>query len=374
MNPLTSLFSRRHTPAPSSGSVVPEKTKKVTIYTLSDKRPEFLPIQYENFKLHIKDDYEFVVLNNAIDSVERRNAISKICQDRGIRCLEVKTTEKFKVIGKQEVFKNGSYANANVACAYPIKWAWQEMCDSNQKKLFVLIDSDMFLYHDISFNQELRGYDAAFVTNYRGPKKKRTSFDVTYVWNGICVFNPEKIPNLNDLNWDCGVVPKGYIHGHAVDVGGYSHFWLKKNPIKVRPITEYGMYKQKKNDDHSMSLECTLNGNFHFAFDYNLDDKVSTNFHSFETDWKEGDAILPHFPPDFQSILVKKSIRYFEQFILDKQTYPDPTIFGILEFETFDAEPAPAIVHFKGGSNYHGFSEEYFHLKLEFIKRTLGIL
>ena len=35
----------------------------IKIYTLSDKRPDFIKLQYETIKKHVTDDFEYVVIN-----------------------------------------------------------------------------------------------------------------------------------------------------------------------------------------------------------------------------------------------------------------------------------------------------------------------
>ena len=37
---------------------------KVKIYTYSHNRPDFIKLQYETIKRHVKNDYEFIVFNN----------------------------------------------------------------------------------------------------------------------------------------------------------------------------------------------------------------------------------------------------------------------------------------------------------------------
>lgn len=286
--------------------------KKITIYTLADKRPDFIPIQFETFKKFIKDEYEFIILNNAIDSKIRRNEIFKICEELNIKCIEVKKDKKFKNIGKQKaILWKGGYVNPNIACAYPIKWAWEEMCRYNQNKIFVIIDSDMFLCKDTFFNKEVLNYDASYMTQYRGMKNNRMNALVTYIWNGICIFNTDKIKNIKEINWDCGVVKKSFINGYAVDVGGYAHFWLEKNKLKIKHISEYAIINFIIKEKNTIWLECTLNGGYHYSFDYNFKDKTTSNHFSYETDWNQKDEILPHFPKIFKKNIRKKIYKIF---------------------------------------------------------------
>lgn len=343
--------------------------KKVTIYTLADKRPDFIELQYKTFKQYIKDDYEYVVLNNAISSRKHRNEIRAICENLGITCVDVKKDKTFNTIaGETAISWWGSYVNANLACAYPLKWVWPEVCKNDKDNLAVIIDSDMFLCKPISFNDELGEKDAAFIIQYRGPQKERTEALVAYPWNGICIFNVEKIPDLVNLSWDCGVV-----EGFPVDVGGQSHYWMKKNNISLRHISEYAIHKHKQVDDTTIWLEATLNGNYHYSFNYNTHTKAVNNFHCYEKEWVSTDAVLPHFPKDFQPTLEQKTIRYYERFVQNKQTYPDPAFLGLIEFESFENTMDPFIIHNKAGSGYMGFDKEYGKLKLAFIKETLRL-
>jgi hypothetical protein len=348
--------------------------KKITIYTLADKRPDFIAVQHASFKKFIKDEYEFIVLNNAMGSRKRTEEIYRICEELHIKCIKVKKDRKFNIIGKQKsIGWTGTYTNPNVACAYPIKWAWEEMCEYNKDKLFMLIDSDMFIRRDISFSNEMEGYDAALWMQYRGLSEKRTKASVTYFTNGICIFDPSKIKNIKEMNWDCGIIKKAFVNGYAVDVGGYIYTWLKENNLKIKHVSEYAIYSYKIKENDIIWLECAQNGNYYYSFEYNRKDKTTSNYVCHEIGWQADDAIFPHFPPDFEGILKQKIIKYFEEFILDKQTYPLPTFLGFMEFETFNEKIDPFIIHIKAGSGYVGFDENYRKLKFDFVKKSLNI-
>lgn len=349
--------------------------KKVTIYTLADKRPDFIPVQYESFKKFLKDDYEYIVINNAIGSKKRKNLIKKTCETLGIKQIEVKKDKRFKTIGKQKVFSMfGFYVNPNVAAAYPIKWIWEKFCSDNTDRLAVLIDSDMFLCKEVSFNEELGESDASLILQYRGLEDIENP-KVAYPWNGICIFNIEKIPNLKDLNWDCGVIKSAFLNGYSVDVGGYGHFWLQENKIKIKNISEYAIHNYKILSENKIWLEAVINGNFHYSFEYDKNTKQTFNLFYFKNGaWQKfaEQKILPNFPADFMNTLKEKTVRYFEKYVLEKKTYPDPTFLGIIEFETYDNSSEAFIIHNKAGSGYMGFDDKYGKQKLDFIEKTLG--
>ncbi len=343
--------------------------KKVTIYTLADKRPDFIEPQFESFKKHIKDNYEYVVLNNAISNKKNRDEITRICKKLDIRMIHVIKDKRFNNIdGEKAITFWGSYTNANLACAYPLNWAWEQICEDNKDNIFIIIDSDMFICKDISFNKEMEGCDASFIIQYRGPHNHRKEMTVTYPWNGICIFDTEKIQNIQSLSWDCGEVK-----GFKVDVGGGSHFWLEKNKIKIRHISEYAIHNVSEVDQSKIKIEAVLNGNYHYHFVYDTKDKSLSDFYCYEHEWEPEDQILPQYPDNFLETLQKKTLVYYEKFIKNKQTYPNPTFLGLIEFENFKDEIDPFIIHNKAGSGYAGFPKEYGIKKLEFIKKTLSL-
>lgn len=347
--------------------------KKITFYTTADKRPDFIPLQYKSLKRFVKDDYELVVLNNALDSKKRREEIFSICKKLNIRCVGVEKHKKLKKIGGQKVFTIfGSYRNANVGTAYPIKWAWNMMIEENKDSLFAIIDSDMFICRDICFNQEMGNVDGSLIIQYRGLQNKRSTAQVKYIWNAFCIFNPSQIPNLKEMNWDCGIIKKYFINGHAVDVGGYIHYWLKKHNFSYKHISEFAIHSFKQINNQEFYLEGTLNGNYHYSFEYNKNTKTASSFKSYESNWNEDDFVLPHLSQNYKDILIRKTIEYFETYLLNKQSYPSPTFIGFIEFEG-SAENRPFIIHSKAGSGYMGFGEEYGKLKLEFIRKTLNL-
>ena len=343
--------------------------KKITLYTAADKRPDFIPLQYQSLKRFLKDEYEFVVLNNALDSKKRQAEISRICSELGIRCVKVTKDKKFNIIGEQKVFTwLGSYRNANVGTAYPIKWAWNMMIEENSHNLFAIIDSDMFLCRDISFIEEIGDNDSAIIIQYRGPQERRSKMNVSYIWNALCVFDASKIPDLKAMRWDCGTV-----NGHRVDVGGYIHHWFQNHKMNYRHMSEYAVHKYHGMQDGSYYLEGTLNGNYHFSFEYNDKTRVTKNFKSYERNWAESDLVLPHLRQGFENVLTAKMINYFERYIKNKQTYPDPAFIGFIEFEDQQKKNKPFIIHSKAGSGYMRFGEQYGKMKLQFIEKILEL-
>lgn len=344
---------------------------KITIYTTADKRPEFIELQFKSFKKYLKDDYKYVVINNAISSKTRRDEINKICNELGIECWKVTKDKKKNIIGQQKAMSFlGFYKNPNVATEYPIKLFWEKMITDNADSSFVIIDSDMFISSPISFEKEVSESDLASIIHYRGLSSDKRSAAVSYIWNGICVFTPAK-KNLLDFNWDCGLIKKAYVNNFPVDVGGYSHYWLNERRPKIRHMTEYTIRTFKITGD-KVELSAVLNGCYSYSFSYDVNTKEWSDY-LVENMPIENSETLPHLPNDFKDILIKKTINYFEKFILNKPHCPDPIFLAFVEFENFKETPNDFVIHMKAGSGYVGFDSDYYNLKFNFIKDILKI-
>jgi hypothetical protein len=175
------------------------------------------------------------------------------------------------------------------------------------------------------------------------------------------------------MQWDCGIVKSGFVEGYSVDVGGCIHHWLKDHSIRFRHISELAIHHFDDKGGGVFYLEATLNGNYHFGFEYDRASGDTSGYRSYEFGWKQDDLVLPHLPKAYESTLIKKTVGYFEDYILGKQSYPAPTFLGFLEFDSPTPDNRPFIIHSKAGSGYMGFGEEYGKIKLAFIKRSIGL-
>lgn len=195
------------------------------IYTVSHKRPDFIEIQLRCFQKYLQEPFEFVVFNNAVFERDRRlwTAIRDICQRLSLPMLTIqkdKDLENFYNAANPDfrVFDaRGLYANANIATAYPLQWAWQEII-CKEKGPICLLHSDMFLTETIKLTDYLQDQPFCFVPQSR-PE------DILYAWEGFVLLDMSKLPNPQTLNWFCGK-----INNVGVDVGGMTYHYLKAHP------------------------------------------------------------------------------------------------------------------------------------------------
>jgi hypothetical protein len=106
---------------------------KVKIYTYSHNRPDFIKLQHETIKRHIKNDYEFIVFNNERPGGDggfdesKIGEISNICKEIGVKCIRVELDSELQHLNGVKMFDGNSYTNGNNACAYSFTWGWKKL-------------------------------------------------------------------------------------------------------------------------------------------------------------------------------------------------------------------------------------------------------
>jgi len=187
--------------------------KPVKIYTFADKSPQFIEWQYKSFHKFVKDDFEFIVVNNAsTESLEI--CINYECETLGIKCITA---------GKKD------FSHACFSCAVPIQWCIDEIISKDVNCISAIVDSDLILFKNFSFNEFMVGYDLAGIPQSRDGGYKF----IEYLWNCLLIFDNDTMPNIK--NFDVG---PGMIWKAATDVGGSTYYYLRNNPdCDVRRIT-----------------------------------------------------------------------------------------------------------------------------------------
>jgi hypothetical protein len=195
---------------------------QILIFTYAYNRPDFIELQYKTFKKFLKDDYMFVVFNDARD-YSMIHAIEAMCMQCGIGCIPIPQQihdQPYLTRLPAEKFHDPSVRTANV-----IQYSLNTL-GFNHDDIVCIIDSDMFLIKEFSIKNYMENADIA------GHKQLRGNGKISYVWNGIVFLNMPQLPNKNMLDFNCG-----QIDGYAVDTGGYTHHYLKNNPaVKIRYI------------------------------------------------------------------------------------------------------------------------------------------
>lgn len=196
------------------------------IYTVHDKEPGFLRQQIQLLRKFCYDDYELVVLNNALAESHARE-IESICIEHGVRHVLV---------------PDQHHENPNIACSYPLDYLMAEMIrQETEAKVSVIIDSDMFPLRPLSFVTAVGEAEIAAVFQSRGRHGSDSPANhVHYLWNGLVIFNHAAGGDFSKIIWACSTClnspyypaavldANGLIEGERVDVGGATHAYLRE--------------------------------------------------------------------------------------------------------------------------------------------------
>ena len=112
----------------------------IKIYTYSHNRPDLIKPQYESFKRHIKDDFEFIVFNNERAgsnpfsgySPDRVQEIFDVCNEIGVECIRVDLDPQYQFINGYKQFEGDSFTgDGSQVCGYAFTWGWQHYISKN---------------------------------------------------------------------------------------------------------------------------------------------------------------------------------------------------------------------------------------------------
>lgn len=219
---------------------------KILIFTYSFNRPDFLETQYLTFKRFLKEEYDFIVFNDASDKILREK-INQTSKKLNLKCIDIPQEIHYK--GKYTKLNSLPLNNASIRNSNVVQWSLDHFGFKHNDILF-LIDSDLFLTRPFSIRKHLENYDISAWL--------RTSFssnNIKFLWIGLVFLNMNKIAGKK-INFGCG-----YINEHLVDAGGFTYYFLKNysdlkiNEIKKNSLRDLHCAICKKNN----SVSCPHN-------------------------------------------------------------------------------------------------------------------
>ena len=177
--------------------------KSVKIYSIHFDRPEFILWQYDSFKCHLKDNFEYIVVNNAKENVFR-SKINEICTQLNIQCIE-------------------TYSNSGLAGKHhadSLNYIWKNYAIKDN--YVIMLDGDCFLIKELSINDFMKNYILA------GPKQQR-NYKYHYLTATIIIADIDSLPNCETIDWE-GI---GVMEDNTeirLDTGGGIYLYYCKHP------------------------------------------------------------------------------------------------------------------------------------------------
>ncbi len=191
---------------------------KVLIFTFSYNRPDFIEIQYKTLKKFLKDDYEFVVFNDAPDLSENEKSITNMCKKLNIKHIRIPQNIHSKPYLKR--WPGEDYNHPTIRCCNVIQYSLNTY-GFNHDDIVLLLDSDIFLIREFSIQEFLKNYDIVSFPQ----QKANNNFIITQLSVHLTFLNMPFLHNRNNMDFNCGKV-----FDVPVDAGGQTYFYLRNNP------------------------------------------------------------------------------------------------------------------------------------------------
>ena len=202
----------------------------IKIFTFASHRVDFIGLQMHSFRKYLKEDFEFVVFNNAKydwAGGASYNGINEQCGQIGVSVIDIQKDKALLDRCQQVEFScsmlnpQGLYSNANVAHAYAFCWAWENIMYKEQIPI-AIFDSDVFLIQPTKLTDTLNPHH---ICNISDGKPSPEGPPILYMWPTFVLLDMVRLPDPQTLNWYCG-----QIRGVPVDVGGQTHHYLQAHP------------------------------------------------------------------------------------------------------------------------------------------------
>ncbi len=200
---------------------------KVLVITHNVNGPQFVAMQQKTFKKFLKNDYKYVVFNDAkTESMAQEiNDACKACSATCVRVPQSIHTQPYLPREAEYSWQLGAIRHANCV-QYSL-----DVLGFDHDGPVLLIDSDMFLIRPFDIEKYMENKDiAAYV---KGASKK-----IRYLCPAFTILHMSKLPDKRTMNFNWGVV-----NGKRVDSGGWTYFYLIKHPeLKISHSTYLPSY------------------------------------------------------------------------------------------------------------------------------------
>lgn len=189
------------------------------VITCVVNNPIFIEIQYKSLKKYLKNDFEYIVFNDAkCDNIKKD--IENLCKRLEIKCINIP-----------------NYTHLNRCIEYPSIINALEMNFMLKYQIanpdkYLILDSNIFLIDYLDITERYKDYKTAF--NIRSKNIDNKLY--RYIWKGIVYFDMNKIDDIYYLDWN-----------------GMSEEWLKRQIKDNEKIPSINELEHNKIDDYHIS-------------------------------------------------------------------------------------------------------------------------
>lgn len=208
---------------------------KVLIITHNYNCPRFIEVQAKTFKKFLKDDYEYVVFNDA-NNQNMADQIENMCTTHNVSHVRIPQ----EIHDRPYQQRDGKYPNSapHVRHADCVQYSMDTL-GFDHDDIILMLDSDMILIHPLSLSDYMKDKDiAAFIRTFRD--------QVHFLWPGLTILNMKTLPEKRTLCFNTGT-----INGAPADSGGFTYYYLIKHPeLRVVDINTIFSHQLFLGDKH----------------------------------------------------------------------------------------------------------------------------
>ncbi len=205
---------------------------KVLVMTHVFNEAEFIHWQHATLAKFLKDDYEYIVFNDAPEG-QAATDINTICSSLNIRCTRVPQS-----IHAPPYYlpRKRHFGGPSAECAETIQYMYNTRA-LKHNGIVVIIDADMFLTREFSVEKFLKDQEVAAQPQARQGKHSK----IEYFLPNLMFFNMSKLKDKKSMNFNLGK-----IDGVRCDTAGHTSDYVKYHPkLKwIRTDLEYELTDQ----------------------------------------------------------------------------------------------------------------------------------
>lgn len=197
-----------------------------------------IPIALRQFHKYMKEDFEYIIFNDAYDSQMEKN-INIICEFNKITCVRV----------PQHIH---DVQNPSECYASTLNWALHDYASKNNYEIIVLMHCDIFPICDVTISDIINNNIVASTPEYRLINGK----GINYFYPAFTIVNTKLLKDPKEL--DFSLLP-------GLDVGGKTKEFIEKYPESYKFIPNY----------QAAYFLATLNGIGHLAEYFKADLEIT---------------------------------------------------------------------------------------------------
>lgn len=187
-------------------AIVYTQQKPVTIITHVYNQPSFIRLHKKTFDAFIKEEYRYVVFNDA-SNADMSRLIQQTCAELNVECIRVPDHAPHR--------QSPGHRHMD-----GIKFSLEQV-GFEHDGIVMIIDSDMFPIRPISLYDYMADRD--FIGGYQ--ERHNDRIKIEYTSPCLVIMNMAQLPNKYTLNFD-----GNHVEGVACDVGGHSYYYFRDNP------------------------------------------------------------------------------------------------------------------------------------------------